>query len=275
LKENMAKAASKKGVLRENYSSQEEYESAAKEILSGYEPGVVKDLSEGIKAGTIPPDLKGMYRFGAPVRAKLARDNYDLTKAQLEFQAAQRYFASANSTPQLKLRQSIDTAYHSLDKVDELAGKWKGGKFPIMNKANIVLAKNGTFGPEAQSLATQLDGQITDLTAEVAQVFMGGGTPTEEALKLAKYNLSSNWSEATLHDMTKLTRQNLQYRKNAIENVGPVSPSSKAEEASSAPTTTPPPASTTTKVMHGKPGTKWEGHSFELDANGKVIRQID
>jgi hypothetical protein len=138
----------------------------------------------------------------------------------MDYQAVQKHLTALNSNQQLRLTQSAKTAYDSLEIIDQLAAKWKGGNFPILNRANLILASQGANGPEAQSLANQLKGQISDLTFELGNVYMGGNTPTDQSLKLATKNLSADWSEKTLHDMINLSKRNLQIRLNSMKQVG-------------------------------------------------------
>lgn len=183
-------------------------------------------IASSIIGGNLPPDVSqyGRVASGA-VASKLAKQDYNLAKAQTDWKATQRYFASVNSTQQLRLRQAAQTAYDSLDVIEQLAGKWKGGKFPILNRANLVLAQNGLYGKKAAEVARQLEAQITDVTAELGQVYMGGGTPTDKALDLARKNLSADWQEGVLKKNIDLARTNLRIRLNSIDTVGVVGPS--------------------------------------------------
>ncbi len=177
-------------------------------------------IAGAIERGEQPPDVKGLYRNAAPVRAALARKGYDMTAANLDWQATQRHVATLNNSQQTRLRQSINTASQSLDVIDDLAKKWDAGRFPILNKANLMAAKNGAYGKDAASIATQLDGQITDVTSELGNVYMGGNSPTDHALQLAGKNLSASWDKKVLLDMTQLARTNLKIRNNSMMNVG-------------------------------------------------------
>lgn len=178
-------------------------------------------IADAIINGQQPPVLTGLYRFAAPVRAALAKKGYNLTDAMSDWTATQKFIASTNGVKQTTLRQAVDTAYHSLDVIDDLSSQWKGGQFPLLNKVNLAAAVNGAYGPQAQSIATQLQAQITDLTSELGQVYMGGNSPTDHALELAGKNLSANWSDKVLRDMTGLARKNLQIRQNSLMNARP------------------------------------------------------
>ena len=187
--------------------------------MSGPASQDVKDIAGAIRDGKQAPDLKGLYRMGGPVRAELARNGYDLVDAQEDWQAVQAYLRSANSTPQLRLRQNVETTKHSLDIIDALATQWQGGGFPLLNKANLMLATNGANGPQAASIANKLLSQIADVTTELGSVYAGGNSTTDHMLELASKNLSADWDETVLHDMISQTRQNLQIRENSIKNV--------------------------------------------------------
>lgn len=180
-----------------------------------------RDAVAGMKEGTLPPLLPGRAsKEYTAMMAEAKRQGYDLAGAATDWVATQKHIATLNNNQQTKLQQSMQTAAKSVDVIDDLAKQWDGGKYPVLNAVTLKLAKGGALGPDAQSIATKLDGQITDVTSELAQVYMGGGTPTDQALKLASQNLQGSWSKKTLLDMTDLTRQNLKIRSNSMKNVG-------------------------------------------------------
>ena len=175
-------------------------------------------IAEAIIRGEQPPDLKGLYRYGAAVKTSLARKGYNLSQATTDWVATQRHFSTLNGPQQTRIRQAADTAYHSLDVIADLADQWKGGRFPLLNRASLAAAKGGAMGTQAQQIATQLEAQITDVASELANVYMGGNSPTDHALKLAQKNLSADWSLPQLLSAVELARKNLQIRLNAIAN---------------------------------------------------------
>lgn len=181
-------------------------------------------IADAIESGIQPPVMTGLYRMTGPVKAELARRGFDLTKATLDFQATTKHLATLNGSQQTRIRQAASTAYDSLDVIDDLSKQWddarivKGGKIVPLNKAELALAKGGAYGQKAQDIATQLDGQITDVVSELGVVYMGGNSPTDHALGLAEKNLRADWSASTLQAMTKLARTNLRIRNNSIMN---------------------------------------------------------
>lgn len=181
----------------------------------------VKEAVQGMIAGTNPPLLPG--RASKEYTAMLAeahRHGYDLAGAATDWVATQKHIATMNGAQQLRLNQAINALPDMLDKVDALASQWKGGRFPVLNKANLALAINGTYGPAVASVATQLDAQIADVTADLGNVYMGGNSPTDHALGLAAKSLKAEWDQKVLHDMVKLAKGNVTIRRNSINNTG-------------------------------------------------------
>jgi hypothetical protein len=184
----------------------------------------VKAIADGVVSGDISPDLKGLYRMGGPVQAELARRGYNLKNARNDYFAVQRNLASLNGPQQTRLRQAIDTAYSSLDVIDELNNKLQKlvprGSWAGFNRVKLAALANQPG--EAGIVARQLEAQITDVTSELGNAYMGGNSPTDHALQLAGKNLSENWSAPQLSRLVGQARLNLQIRRNSIYGSAPV-----------------------------------------------------
>jgi hypothetical protein len=177
-------------------------------------------VAQGIFEGKQPPTLTGLRGDTVKVRAELQRMGYDLATAEQDWHATQRYLSTLNGPQQVRLKQAVDVVYHSVDIIDQLATEWDSMGLPVLSKANLELAKSGAKGQAAQSLAVRLDGQIGDVVSELAVMYKGGGSPTDEGLKLAAKNLQGTWARQTLLDSTQLIRVNAKMRRNSIINVG-------------------------------------------------------
>lgn len=186
----------------------------------GTDPSEIEAITDAIISGQQPPTLNGMYGNTVHVRAALAKRNYDLTKATQDFKATERLLSSMNGPQQLRLRQAVTFTKDSLETIEQLAQEWNGGQFPLLNWANLQAAKNGVYGQDAASLATRLESQVNDMTSELATVYKGGNSSTDESLRLAASNLKSDWSKDTLLDAVKQIRTSLTYRENSINLVG-------------------------------------------------------
>jgi hypothetical protein len=189
-------------------------------VIQGMGATGPEDIADAIIRGDQPPTLNGLYRFGAPVRASLAQKGFNLAQAETDWKATQKHIATLNGQQQLRMQQAIDNAAHSLDIIDDLAAQWQAGRFPLLNRGRLAAAKAGAMNPQAQEIATRLDAQIADVTAELANVYMGGNSPTDHALGLAAKNLQAEWSLPQLKALIEQSRKNLQIRANSMKNVG-------------------------------------------------------
>jgi len=174
-------------------------------------------IADAIESGLQPPDLRGLYRNQGPVRAALARREFDLTTAQLDWNAITRYISTINSTQQVRLRQATQFAYDSLDIIEDLFNQWKaaggvsGVKF--FNKANLFKSKN--LPGDAGAIATALEAQINDLVSELGTVYKGGNASTDESLRLAAANFQAEWNEPTFMKQLANVRRSLGIRRNS------------------------------------------------------------
>lgn len=184
-------------------------------------PDDVKLAVQAMKEGTVPPQVPGRAsKDYTAIMAESKRQGYDLARATTDWTATQKHVASMNGAQQLRLTQAVNSLPEMLDSVDTIAAQWKGGGFPLLNKANLAAAKAGAYGKDAAVIANKLDAQIADVTADLGNVYMGGNSPTDHALNLASKSLSGDWDEKVLHEMVGLARQNVQIRKNSIANTG-------------------------------------------------------
>lgn len=191
---------------------------AAKVTAGGVNPDDAKAIAGEIIAGRQPPHVEA--RIAGPVRGALAAQHYDLMKATQDWAATQKYLSTMNGAGQVRLRQAVDFAYESLPVVDSLAKEWQAGGFPLLNKARMLAAEHGVLGPQAQQIATKLNSQIIEMQAELAVVYRGGNSPTDEAMKQAAHVLQADWSLPTLQANLGLLSQNLLIRRNSIVSAG-------------------------------------------------------
>ena len=210
-------------------------DSPAAQQMRQADTDTAEEIANAIERGDRPPTLQGLYRHGPLVQGILAKRKFNLTDATLDWQATQNWLRSASSNQQLRMRQAIPNAYDSLQTIEEAAKAWNAGNFPSFNKVSIDAAVQANIGKKVKAtiagkdkewtpseIATILKAQIADVTAELANVYMGGNSPTEQAMKLASHNLNENWSSRTLQSMVDLTRNNLKIRENSMKNTGPV-----------------------------------------------------
>ena len=120
--------------------------------------------------------------------------------------------------------QSIVSAGDMLDKIQNLYAEWQQlaptSGFKVLNRAALTAMKN--LPGRAGAVATALDAQIADLTADLGNVYMGGNSPTDHALGLAGKNLQAEWNQQTFEEAIKQARANLKIRQNSILHSAPV-----------------------------------------------------
>jgi hypothetical protein len=193
--------------------------------VGGVNPDDPKEIAQAIIEGRRSPLLNRMFRYAGPVAAELAKNHdYNHATAEQEWGAMTKFVASANNAQQLRIRQSIDAAYHQLDNIESIYGKWKeagaASGIKVFNRAALAASRN--LPGEAGVSAHMLEASINDMIEAVANVYMGGNSPTEQAFHLAEANLKSNWNPETFEAGLKLLRTNLKYRDNALKTAGPV-----------------------------------------------------
>jgi hypothetical protein len=241
-----------------------------------------QDIATAISEGRQPPTLTGMYRYAAPVRAELARQGYDLTTATRDWQAIQRHLSTLNGPQQERLRQAITFTYDSLDVIDELYNQWKQlgatSGYRVLNKAALATSKQvpGQLG----AAATALEAQINDLTSELATVYKGGLSSTDDTLRLAASNLGADYTEEQFRKSMQVIRRNLQIRRNSILQSEPVgvtpgspltgSPAARAPALPAAPAAAQPAGPPAGPRPAG--ATHWSPSRGYLDAQGNPVQ---
>jgi len=182
-----------------------------------------KDIADAIENGDQPPTLQGLYRNAGPVRAELARRGVPIAQMETDWKATQKYVSTLNGPQQTRLRQAISSASDMADKVDSLYQEYHSlvgdAGMKVFNKAGLAAAKN--LPGRAGAVATALDAQISDLTADLGNVYMGGNSPTDHALGLAGKNLSSDWNRQTFEEGLKQIHANIKIRQNSITHGAP------------------------------------------------------
>jgi hypothetical protein len=178
-------------------------------------------IAEAIARGDLPPALTPYRSNAAGIAARLARRGIDASELTLNFEAEKKAISSLNSTQQVRLRQTMTTLDHSLEKLEEVYARWQkvgpASGFRKFNKAALTAAQQ--VGGEAGATAQELVTLINDMVAETANVYMGGNSPTDHALKLAGENLKAEWNEATFTRLLELMRTQLKFRRQAMDEI--------------------------------------------------------
>jgi hypothetical protein len=214
--------------------------SAGASSAAGSDPA--SDIAGAIMRGEQPPETKGLYGKGAAVRAILAKSGYNLMQAQGDWQATQRHLATLNGPQQERLRQAITFTHDSLGQIEDLYSQWQklgpASGFKVLNRASLAVAKH--LPGETGAVATNLEAQINDLSAELATVYKGGNSGTDLSMKKAAENLKADWNELTFRSALKQIRTNLTIRKNSLMSSEPAGLSTRPSAEPVAPSGPPP-----------------------------------
>jgi len=177
----------------------------------------VQSLADGIEKGLVAPDpAQVSFRDRTPVNAELTRRGFNLQQANQEWKATQKFLSSMNSEKQIRLRQAISSVTDALDNIDKLNNEYQRTGYSPINKAK--LAFDASTGNE---LAARYIAQLSIIQDELAQVYMGGNSPTERALDLAGKMMKGDYSVKQLNAVLGELRNNLRYRVNAINSAEP------------------------------------------------------
>jgi len=182
----------------------------------------VKDLAQGIIGGIDPPDLKTYgYRDRTALAAELKRQGFNLTRAEQDWTATQKYLSTLNGAQQTRLRQAVSFTKDGLDQLEDIYNQWQRvgatSGWKTFNKASLATAKQ--LPGAAGELAHRLEARMADVTSELGTVYKGGNSSTDESLKLAAKNLSGDWNEQTFKGALKDIRESIRYRENSMKLV--------------------------------------------------------
>ena len=194
-----------------------------------------EQLLEGVMAGDLSPNPSDLFSSRDPEIRKqfniLAKQKgFNLLAAQRTHQGYKTFYNTLNGRLQLAVRQSVSNAQGGLDLLSDLNKQMasripRNSQFTVLNRAALAAAKQGAFGKEARDLAIQMDQQIGNLISELANVYQGGGVPTDEARKQAEANFYGKFAgERSLEKNIELAKKDVGIRANAILTTGPMTP---------------------------------------------------
>ena len=194
----------------------------ALQMNMGASPGnSIADAAQEIYEGKAPPVLSEYsYRDRTNIVSQLRRidPNFNLAGAEQDWKATQKYLATLNGAQQTRLRQALGFTADTLPQIKDAYEAWKQTGLPSgfqsFNSAALKAAEN--LPGKAGSTAHQLDALLADFTSELGTVYKGGNSSTDESLKLAAQNLSSNWNDQTFNDALTRIARSLQIRRNSM-----------------------------------------------------------
>lgn len=181
-------------------------------------------IAQGIKDGTQPPVTTGLYRQGPAVRGILAKDKFDLAKAQLEWDRAHRQIASLNGPQMIKYQGLAESVVATIDEVRELAHQMGNSGVPLANRAKIQAYIQAEGNSEKGQLATRYLTAVNTLKEEFTNLAQGGYAPTESAWALANSQINADYGYKQMEASLTEVRRLIQYRLQAIPNMQTLGP---------------------------------------------------
>ena len=186
--------------------------------------GAIEGIADAIRTGQQPPELTGLYRHGAKVRAALARDDVDLTQLQLEYQSAKKQVASLNGPQMVRFAGLAHSVVNTIDRVQDLSKQMDQSGLTGYNRVKLAALVNGAGNTEKGQLASQYLAAVNTLKEEFANLAQGGYAPTEAAWHLADQQINANFGVkqmgASLAEVQRLIRYRIQGIPN-FETLGP------------------------------------------------------
>jgi hypothetical protein len=186
-----------------------------------------QEIADAIAEGKQPPTTTGLYKQGAAVKAQLARKGFDLTNANLEWQAAQKQVQSLNGPQMTRYAGLAKSVVNTIDEVKGLSEKMQNSGIPMLNAAKIQEYIQLQGNSEKGQLAAKYLAGVNTLKEEFANLAQGGYAPTEAAWKLAEQQINGNYGvqqlSASLTEVQRLIRYRLQGIPN-FQTLGPDAP---------------------------------------------------
>jgi hypothetical protein len=243
-----------------------------------------RDIADGIKSGDQPPTTTGLGRMAPQVRGLLAKDGYNLAKAQQEWAGAQKQIQSLNGPQMVRYAGLASSVVNTIDEVKGLSEEMANGGIPLFNKVKLA-AYIQTQGNSANGqLAARYMAATNTLKEEFANLAQGGYAPTEAAWDLANQQINGNYGVKELGASLDEVQRLIKYRINGIPNFNTLGPASgnryfnkgaDAEAASPAGDTQPAPARAAPQPGHIEDGHRFKGGDPSNEANWEKVSQGD
>ncbi len=210
--------------LRERTADRLDRRAATADRAGADKQSEAETIAEEIAAGRQPPTTTGLYGKSAAVKSALAKKGFDLTRANLEWQRAQKQVASLNGPQMTRFVGLAGSVDKTIDEVNSLAEEMDNIGIPAANYVKIqALAQTAGNTPEGQLAARYIAG-VNTLKEEFANLANGGYAPTEPAWKLANEQINANFGVKQLRASLSEIQRLIRYRLQGMPNMGTLGP---------------------------------------------------
>ena len=188
------------------------------------ESDIIQDQKTGIEKGLIPPPTRsgGYGKYPAALKGALAKDKFDLTKATLQYDAADKQ-VKAIGPQMLKYRGLAQSVVNTIDHVTQAAKELKQGGVPIVNYAKLTAYINAQGNSEMGKKASKYLADIGVVKEEVANLAAGGYAPTDAAWTLANTLVNGDYGSDQLISTLGEVQTLINFRSTALEQQYPFS----------------------------------------------------
>lgn len=183
-----------------------------------------QEIAEAIASGRQPPNTTGLYKQGAAVRSQLEKKGFDMTSAQLEWQAAQKQVQSLNGTQMTRYAGLAKSVVNTIDEVKSLSQELQNSGIPALNALKLKAYVQAEGNSEKGQLATRYIGAVNTLKEEFANLAQGGYAPTESAWALANQQINGDYGVKQMDAMLTEVQRLVRYRLQGIPNFQTLGP---------------------------------------------------
>jgi hypothetical protein len=183
------------------------------------------EIAQGIKSGTIPPTAATGSGVGPLVRAELAKGgDYNLTKANLEYEAAKKQIMSLNGPQMFRFNALAESVVNTIDRTVETSKELRLSGIPLANEVELGawLQANGN-SPKGQLVASYMT-DVWTLKEEYANLANGGYAPTESAWKLSNMVVNGDYGSKQLEASLKEAQRLINFRRSAFSDLSTMGP---------------------------------------------------
>jgi len=179
-------------------------------------------LLQGMAEGLIDPESKTYTKNDrTKINLEAVKQGINLNELATERLAVKKFVTNKNSTQQIRLREAIDSVQNSVVELRDLNADFKRSGFNPANKAELMAVVNGVASPELKDAATKYLTQVNLIADELGQVFMGGNSPTDRALKIAQDTLKTEYGFDQMNSVLNQIDKNLSFRLNSLNSSRP------------------------------------------------------
>ena len=199
---------------------------SGQDVVYDKKVGQAREIARRVRLGLTDPRMAGFRELKPMVEAELG--DFNTAQAVQSYEATLSFVKQRESRLTQQQRNSmraVQKQFGLLEKFNQEYSDAAGGLRTAMNKPNasvLWMAENGMLGKKAELLSRNLKGQTVLMADQIANIFMAGGVPTDQALKMAQDVLHASWSEDQLASNSNMVKSDIAGRLAALNEGTPM-----------------------------------------------------